>query len=124
MSAPVSGPGPYSQRTDKQPVRDPGGLPYGDNKALHNIQAAAPMSQSATPPPPEAIPIHAPTTRPNQPVTAGADAGAGPGSEILAKRQYGQPAGSTLVNALRNASASDASGTLASLLLEAMKRGL
>lgn len=125
MSSPVvSGPGAYSQRTDRQPVRDPGGLPYGDNQALHEIQQAAPLAQTNTTPPPSAVPIHAPTARPGQPVTAGADAGLGPGSDILTRRAGGTTAGSSLVEALQNASASDATGTIASLLMEAMKRGI
>lgn len=122
MSMPVSGPGQYSQRTDKQPVREPGGLPYGDNKALREQQQAAPMAQSA--PPPSAIPFNAPTNRPDQPVTAGADAGLGPGSEVLGQRQFGAPASSPIIQALTRAAGSDASGTLAALLNEAMKRGL
>lgn len=124
MTAPVSGPGPYSQRTDKQPIREPGGLPYGDNKALLEQMQGAPMAQTNTAPPPSAVPINAPTNRPDQPVTAGADSGLGPGSEILMQRPYGAPAGSSIVQALQRASGSDATGTLASLLVEAMKRGL
>jgi hypothetical protein len=124
MTLPVSGPGPYSQRTDKQPIREPGGLPYGDNKALREQQQAAPMAQSNAAPPPTPIPMNAPSARPGQPVTAGADAGAGPDSSVLAQRPYGAPVGSPIIQALQRASGSDASGTLASLLVEAMKRGL
>lgn len=124
MSAPVSGPGAYSQRTDRQPVREPGGLPYGDNTALREQQQAAPMAQAPSTPPLSPIPFSAPTNRPGQPVTAGADKGAGPGSEVLAARPYGAPAGSTLIQALSNAAASDTSGMLSGLLVEAMKRGL
>lgn len=119
---PVSGPGPYSQRTDRQPIRDPGGLPYGDNQALHATQQAAPLPQ--TPDVPEPIPFGAPSNRPDQPVTAGADAGPGPDSSILTQRAYGAPAGSSLIQALSAASSSDPSGTIASLLVEAMKRGM
>jgi hypothetical protein len=124
VTAPVSGPGPYSQRTDKQPIRDPGGLPYGENQQLRQIQQSAPMAQTNATPPPAAVGFDAPTNRPGQPVTAGADAGAGPGSEALSARAPGLPAGSTLVQALSRAAGSDTTGTLASLLVEAMKRGL
>lgn len=124
MTLPVSGPGPYSQRTDQQPVREVTGLPYGEGQALVAQQQAAPMAQTNTAPPPEAIPFGAPSSRPGQPVTAGANAGAGPDSSVLAQRPYGAPAGSKLVQALSRASASDASGTLASLLNVAMSRGL
>lgn len=122
MTMAVSGPGPYSQRTDKQPVRNPGGLPYGDNQALQAIQEAAPMQ--AAPPLPPVTPIHAPTELPGQPVTSGADLGPGPDSSALLNMQPAQAAGSPLVTALSKASASDPSGSLAMLLTEAMKRGL
>lgn len=118
---PVSGPGPYSERTDRQPIRNPGGLPYGDNQALTQQQQAAPMAQSPGLPP--VTPIHAPTENPGEPITAGVDRGPGPGSEALTA-QPAQAAGSPLTQALSNAAAGDPSGTLASLLVEAMKRGL
>lgn len=120
---PVSGPGAYSQRTDmsKQPVRSPGGLPYGQNQAIAQQQQAAPMAQTNKLPP--AVPIHAPTQSPDEPITAGADRGPGPDSSVLTTRPA-QAAGSPLMQALSNASAGDASGALASLLVEAMKRGL
>lgn len=121
---PVSGPGPYSQRTDKQPVREITGLPYGQGQEITAQQQAAPMAQTNDTPAPEAIPFGAPSSRPGQPVTAGADAGAGPGSDILMQRPYGAPAASKLVQSLQRASASDASGTLASLLSVAIQRGL
>lgn len=124
MSMPVSGPGPYSQRTDKQPVREVTGLPYGEGQAIVAQQQAAPMAQSNSTPPPDAIPFNAPSSRPNQPVTAGANAGPGPGAEILAQRPIGAPAASKLIQALQRASASDTTGTLASLLNVAMQRGL
>lgn len=124
MTMAVSGPGPYSQRTDKQPVREVTGLPYGDAQALTQQQQGAPMAQTNTTPPPDAIPFTAPSSRPGQPVTAGADKGAGPDSSILAQRPVGAPAASKLVQALHRASASDSSGTLASLLAVAMQRGL
>ena len=121
MTAPVSGPGKFSQRTDQQPVSVPTGLPYGQNQALRAIEEAAPM-QAAAPLPP-VTPIHAPTDLPGSPVTAGAALGPGPGPEALfagAQQQQGSP----LVQALSKASASDPSGSLAMLLAEAMKRGL
>ena len=120
----VSGPGPYSQRTDqkKQPISVPTGLPYGQNQALRQIEQAAPMQ--ATPPTPQVTPIHAPSQLPGQPVTSGAALGPGPDASVLTSPQRVQPAGSPRVQALSNASASDPSGSLALLLAEAMKRGL
>lgn len=122
MTAPqVSGPGPYSQRTDKQPIRTPTGLPYGQAQALTQMQQAAPLMQDPSTPTP--IPIHAPSNRPSEPITAGVDRGPGPGSEVLTQRP-GQIAGSPLIQALSEAAAGDPSGTLASLYVEALKRGM
>lgn len=100
--APVSGPGRMSKRTDGQPIRDPGGLPYGDNQELRSQQAAAPMSGAS----PEAmaaqqggiggIPLanlapslFDPTDRPDEPLTAGASFGPGPGPEALSTPSAG-----------------------------------
>lgn len=92
--APVSGPGALSKRTDGQPIRDPGGLPYGDNAELRSQQAAAPMSGSnpAVQQGGGGIPLSqmspdlfAPTDYPDEPVTSGAAFGAGPGPEALAQ---------------------------------------
>lgn len=78
--APVSGPGSLSQRTDGGPTSQPPmvapGGPYGSRQDMMALQQGAPMQGGGTPPPP---PLDAPTSRPNEPVTAGADAGAGIG---------------------------------------------
>lgn len=62
------------------------GLPYGQGQATMGQQQAAPM-KGATPTPtpslPEPLPLTAPTTRPNEPVTAGSATGPGPGNEAL-----------------------------------------
>lgn len=82
--APVSGPGALSQRTDGGPAdtqaaKYVSGLPYGEGQALMDIQSAAPMAAAAeTPQPAPIVPIHAPTQRVDEPVTHGANAGAGP----------------------------------------------
>lgn len=80
--APVSGPGAMSRRTDggpTQPVRDLPNPQYGEQQAFHDIQASAPMEGASTPAP--SVPFDASSTRPNEPVTAGAAAGPGPGPE-------------------------------------------
>jgi hypothetical protein len=123
MTGPVSGPGPYSQRSDKQPIRDPGGLPYGDNQALRRQQQAAPMAATPQVPAQQVVPLNAPTQRPDEPVTAGAARGPGPGPEAIVPRSS-PVSGSPLVQALQQAAAGDPSGQLAMLLSEAMKRGL
>ena len=92
--AAVSGPGALSARTDgrPQPVRDLPDAQYGEGAAFREMQQGAPMA--STPPPPPAgggggnplaslTGMGAPTTMPNEPVTAGANAGPGPGSDVL-----------------------------------------
>lgn len=84
--APVSGPGALSRRTDGGPADSQAAsrLPdakYGEQKDFQEIQGGAPMAQA--PAPPNLIPLDAPSARPDEPVTAGADAGEGPDSSSL-----------------------------------------
>src|SRR6266849_4621496 len=102
--APVSGPGQLARRTDGGPAQALKNLPdakYGEQKQFQSDQLGAPLAQvpnAPTPPPasgaspgpvapepqpPQTIPFSAPTNRPNEPVTAGAALGAGPGVEAL-----------------------------------------
>ncbi|GAA4890922.1 hypothetical protein ACFPM3_20195 [Streptomyces coeruleoprunus] len=93
--APVSGPGALSKRTDGgpgQPVRTPSGGAYGERQELERIQQAAPLSASpggdvGAPAPVDLteglIGLDAPTQLPEEPVTAGAALGEGPGLEAL-----------------------------------------
>ena len=85
--APVSGPGAASQRTDGgagQPIRAASDQPYGARAATETAQAGAPLSAGGgTPPgggagpapgggsPIPPLDAFGPTTRPNEPVTAG-----------------------------------------------------
>lgn len=85
--APVSGPGALSQRTDGGPAdtqaaKYVSGLPYGEGQALMNLQQSAPMA-AAMPAPAPIVPLNAPSQRPNEPVTAGANAGPGPDMSAL-----------------------------------------
>ena len=82
------------------------GLPYGEGQALMQTQQSAPLaaapsieqsgmpsglaSAAASQP---LTPLNAPSARPGEPVTAGADMGAGPGSEVL-----GLPNNAALMN--------------------------
>jgi len=78
----VSGPGRLSKRSDLPPGQGAKRLPnaaYGEQKQFQAEQAGAPMAKAN----PNVIPLSAPTNRPMEPVTAGVDAGPGPGSEIL-----------------------------------------
>lgn len=91
--AAVSGPGALSQRTDGAPhkmtVTD---MPYGEAGALNAAQSAAPLSAPGRPTPqvgPVAAPVQLgePSANPNEPVTAGADAGPGVGSADIGLAQ-------------------------------------
>lgn len=90
--APVSGPGPMSQRTDggAQPIRDVPGGEWGDRQEMRQLQQDAPLaaapgttSPSSGGPAPALTPFDAPSASPDQPVTAGAPMGDGPGPEAL-----------------------------------------
>ena len=92
--APVSGPGSLSKRTDggaidgmqppaTQAPKYMAGLGYGKGGNMEQ-QSGAPMAGNDIPATPAPIvPLMAPTQRPNEPVTAGIDMGAGPGSEAI-----------------------------------------
>lgn len=98
--APVSGPGALSRRTDggpasqKQPIKKLPDAGYGEQTEFRGIQQGAPLrnvqapgaaAPSAAPggPPPGGIPLDAPSARPDEPVTTGADAGLGIGMKEL-----------------------------------------
>lgn len=86
--AAVSGPGAMSARTDgRVPALPQTGLPYGENQELNAAQSAMPMGTpqqgggagggGRRPQPRGADGIFGPTTRPNEPLTAGVDMGPG-----------------------------------------------
>lgn len=81
--APVSGPGALSRRTDggpgaTQPQQVLPNAAYGEAQDFHDIQAGADMAGSPVPGP-TAIPLGAPTQRPDEPLTAGSPMGPGVG---------------------------------------------
>lgn len=85
------------------------GFAYGENKAVNEQRMAAPIKPTSptafpagAPQMAPIIPLDAGTMRPEQPVTAGAALGAGPGEEILQlpPAPIGQPVDSG-VNAVR-----------------------
>ena len=88
--APVSGPGALSKRTDggategmTQAPKYMAGMGYGMGGNMEQ-QSGAPMQGNSVPfMPSPMVPLTAPTSRPQEPITAGADFGAGPGSEAL-----------------------------------------
>jgi hypothetical protein len=133
--APVSGPGKLARRTDGGPVQKimtPTGLPYGEAGALTAQQHAAPLSQQPSvstaevpePAGPEVVGFGEPTMRPDEPVTAGAALGDGPGPEALRGGMDAVSSYGPLANMLSQLSASDATGSLAALMMEAQRRGL
>jgi len=84
----VSGIGKDAKRTDlnvsQQPLRYISGMPYGEGQATYNQQAAAPMAVNPLAEVQSDItPITAFTQRNDEPITAGANFGPGPGSEAL-----------------------------------------
>lgn len=90
--APVSGPGELSRRTDTQPKRPMPDAAYGEQSAMSEIQGGAPMAGNALMPPggppgggppADVVPFGASSNRPDEPITAGIDMGAGPGSASL-----------------------------------------
>lgn len=95
--APASGPGRLSRRTDggpgdrSQPIRDLPNPDYGEQQTFRDIQGAAPMAPETGQAGPPVQPVdtsrvtalNSPSSRPQEPVTSGADAGPGPSSAAL-----------------------------------------
>jgi len=97
----VSGVGKGARRTDLDraakiqrdaKIQNAAGGAYGQRAELTSLAQGAPMAQTATPAMPvpasvggsvPTVGIFEPTQRPNEPITAGIDAGEGPGSEVL-----------------------------------------
>jgi hypothetical protein len=99
MDDAVAGPGALSRRTDRGPaqkIRDLPDAQYGEAATYKDLQQQAPLAQTpssrapsgaggggAAPAGPSLVPLGAPTQRPDEPVTAGVDAGEGPDSSAL-----------------------------------------
>jgi hypothetical protein len=109
------------------------GLPYGEGKALMQTQQSAPLaaapsieqsgmpsglaSAAASQP---VISLNAPSQRPDEPVTFGANAGPGPGIEALGLTQQGQSTSQVLQKLLPY----DETGEIAALYEQALLRGI
>jgi len=86
-----SGPGRFSTRTDLPPSKE-----YGERKQMEEIIGGAETATTRGIADPkigrprtalaEVTPLLAPSQRPDEPITAGIDIGAGPGSEALMSR--------------------------------------
>jgi hypothetical protein len=122
----VSGPGSASQRTDlnvsAQPTRYMAGGSYGEGQELMGLQQGAPMAagpnlsvnpsdirRSTVAP---IVPLTAPSQRPNEPLTAGVDFGAGPGSEVLNLPQSQEK---TLINVVEELIPHDTTGEISAI---------
>lgn len=106
MGTPVSGPGQFSQRTDKAVSSANASLPnaqYGEAKDYQEAKSGAPLAQSGGSAPDFAslmgsmaggnvTPLDAESARPDEPVTAGASMGPGPGVEALSSTAQGSDA--------------------------------
>ena len=87
-----AGPGKFSTRTDKLEL---GSKAYGEGVETQAIQSGAPLAKTADTRPVSAsrlreqavTPLDAPTERPNEPITAGINSGAGAGSDSLMMNQ-------------------------------------
>lgn len=77
-----SGPGKFAKRTDRQGAKQLPNAAYGEQKQFQQDQAGAPMAKTSNPMA-DVVSLSEPTRRPDEPVTAGVDAGPGPGREIL-----------------------------------------
>jgi hypothetical protein len=123
-----SGPGQYSTRTDKL---DMGSTSYGEGVETQAIKSGAPLAKTPdTRPTPAAevraaagepvTPLFAPSQRPGEPVTAGIDAGMGPGSSSLMMN----PAREKISDVLAKMLPYDETGEIAILYQRAAARGL
>ena len=92
---PVSGPGKFSQRTDRQPIAQLNNADYGEQKAYKQLQQDAPMASApGVPGTPDlaqmfsgaaanVIPMNGESGQPGVPVTNGAALGPGVGVDAM-----------------------------------------
>jgi len=127
----VSGPGPYAKRTDiGTPEMKMGSIAYGEGVETQAIKSGAPLGKTADavsgpqdrlrPAPAGPITgLFAESQRPNEPITAGIDMGAGPGSSALMMPKIVTKTSDTLAKLLPF----DTDGSIAILYSEAVARG-
>jgi hypothetical protein len=126
--APVSGPGALSRRTDGQGARYIAGGEYGEGQEMMDLQTSAPMSKAPAAPRPRTgrqvvseemtppTPLFAPTERPDEPITAGAPFGPGPGPTARTPM-------SSLAGTLEKLLPYDDDGSIRRLYATAVRRG-
>jgi hypothetical protein len=122
-----SGPGRFSTRTDLPPSKE-----YGERKQMEEIIGGAETATTRGIADPkigrprtalaEVTPLLAPSQRPDEPITAGIDLGAGPGPEALMSRSMyaEEPLSQVLAQMLPY----DTNGEIAALYEQAVSRGL
>lgn len=125
-----SGPGAFSKRTDVgTPEMKLGSIAYGEGKETAAIKAGAPLAKtgnvtaSQAPNVPQSqtplTGLYEKTQNPNEPITAGIDMGAGPGSEALGMTQPSGKLSDTLAVLLPY----DTTGEITVLYQNALSRG-
>ena len=123
-----AGPGKFSTRTDKLQM---GSTAYGEGVETQAIKSGAPLAKTADIRPARAgdvreavtqapvTELFAPTERPNEPITAGIDRGAGPGSSALMMAKSSEKLSDILVKMLPY----DTDGSIGILYQDALARG-
>lgn len=123
-----AGPGKFSTRTDKLEM---GSTAYGEGVETQAIKSGAPLAKTGDVRPARAgdvreaagqsplTELYAPTQRPGEPITAGIDMGAGPGSNALMMQKSITKTSDTLAKMLPF----DTDGTIAILYQQAVARG-
>jgi len=113
-----AGPGMYSTRTDKL---DLGSIAYGEGKDTQEILSAQPLAKTADVRPSQApsVGLFDESQNKSEPITAGIDTGAGPGSNALMMKKAITKTSDTLAKMLPY----DTDGTIAILYSEAVARG-
>ena len=124
----VSGPGPFAKRTDLS-YQSPA---YGEGVAYDQAKSGAPLARTggvktseapAVPTggqtPGQVVGLYDKTQRPDEPISAGVDVGAGPGSEALGMK----PAVGKLSDTLAVLLPYDTTGEISVLYQNALSRG-
>jgi hypothetical protein len=122
------GPGKFSTRTDKLEM---GSTAYGEGVETQAIKSGAPLAKTGDVRPARAgdvreaatqapiTELYAPTQRPDEPITAGIDMGAGPGSDVLMMAKSTAKTSDALVKLLPF----DTTGEIGILYQQALARG-
>lgn len=123
-----AGPGKFSTRTDNLQM---GSTAYGEGVETQAIKSGAPLAKTGDVRPARAgdvreaatqapvTELFAPTERPNEPITAGIDRGAGPGSSALMMAKSSEKLSDILVKMLPY----DTDGSIGILYQDALARG-